>query len=191
MKLETYLLKGSLLLSLLFFFAQLSAQADCATAVDIGNIGNTTYCFTPGQYNINADMSASTASSVGVASCDDVAGVDNDLWYEFTTLTTGEIQIVLEYSGASPANVVIHSGTCGTLSEEFCWNVSTDGVLFGEAVTLSPNTSYYLQVVNDASDSPLGTILLLDLQDVRIIIHCIQQVLPIQHRVLVVRDYIL
>ncbi len=129
------------------------SQNTCATASAI-TIGNNTHCFDPSQIDINPDMSSATGSGVVPGLCG-AGGANVDYWYIFTSPAVGNIQVAISYpTNSSPVDIVFYSGTCGTLSEEVC--VTGQDYLYGQEITLTPSTVYYLQVLNDGSDSNPG-----------------------------------
>ncbi len=147
------------IITILFLFGftlTINAQNDCATATSI-TIGDTRFCADVSNSTFMADMSTAVGTGVEAYSCD---VSDRVFWYSFTAPSSGEILLIMKRDVAATIypDIVIYSGTCGGLTEEFCQQGFN--VVYGEIITgLVPGNPYFIQLGNNTiADPTLGEI---------------------------------
>jgi gliding motility-associated-like protein len=87
-------------------------------------------------------VSATQSANLPAPGCSS-AGINDDVWYKFTTTATSTAHRIT-LTGITPVNamgITAYSGTCGSLAEIGC---STTGVL--NLAGLTPNTTYIVRV---------------------------------------------
>jgi gliding motility-associated-like protein len=103
---------------------------------------------------VNADLNcgftvpvslAGTTLSTNPNTC--LTTATGDLWYQFTATASTHI-ITFNNGGFSTFNFAVYSGSCGTLTQTFCFT-NTNGTVSG----LTIGTNYYIRVFTTAASS--------------------------------------
>lgn len=113
------------------------ANDDCANAVTIGTTavtGNT--------------VGATQSQAATACGTSPVGTANDDLWYMFTAVSTGNVVVTVQGQGTFDAVVEAFSGTCGLLTSITCSDSSLAGGREELTISAVAGTSYRVRVYN-------------------------------------------
>jgi gliding motility-associated-like protein len=147
------------LLANITLFAQVPANNECSTAIDLGDVPTLAFCNTV-YTNVNATESTiASTQDANIPTC--FQGAQNDVWFSFTvpaTATVLDYEITLSGFGDAATTIInpqmaVYNGECilDGLNEVYCAQAALNtNTLTIEAVGLIPGLTYYIRV-NDFS----------------------------------------
>jgi hypothetical protein len=137
-------------------FTPVSSNDACSSATNAGVVSGT--------YTVSGDNTCATTSTGGVTdptpSCEH-NGLENTLWYTFTTpATIGNATVTVTQGTMDYASVSMFTGSCGSFTQVSCSrgnSNSTGGFSTFNLSCLPASTTYYIMVWDDHSSSAAGT----------------------------------
>ena len=123
------------------------ANDDCANATAINSL----------PFNSVGDATSATNNSGFISDCG--SGMNDGVWYSFTTVDAGTVDIALSGNTGWDAEIAIYSGSCGTFT---CVdNADVGGTGIGETLTgvaVDANTQYWINIAywSGSTDSGEG-----------------------------------